>query len=136
MARGEGGRCRSLVRLVSNLPSFPSAPDQAQRPCFGGTRARLNPIATRTAPATINQCGYPIWEFRVLLAHSQLAASRAFEYSAVHSARRLQHEARDHNWRFQIVCPQADLFPADLLNVITTAAGRQARLSKWCNPNG
>jgi hypothetical protein len=40
MAKGEACRRPSLARLASNLPSFPSALDWAQRPCFGGMRAR------------------------------------------------------------------------------------------------
>jgi hypothetical protein len=40
MAKREGWRRSSLARLVSHLPSFPSAHDWAQRPCFGGMRAR------------------------------------------------------------------------------------------------
>src|ERR1700738_4486526 len=35
---GEGWRRRSLARLVSHLPSLPSAHDRAHRPCFGGMR--------------------------------------------------------------------------------------------------
>jgi hypothetical protein len=37
MAKGEGRLRPGLARLVSNLTSFPSAP---QRHCFGGMRAR------------------------------------------------------------------------------------------------
>jgi len=40
MAKGEGWRRSILARIVPHLPSFASARHWAQRPCFGGMRAR------------------------------------------------------------------------------------------------
>jgi hypothetical protein len=49
-------------RVISPSPSFLLAIDRAQPLLFWRNAKPINPSTTKTAPATINQCGYSIAE--------------------------------------------------------------------------
>ena len=94
MAKGEARRRPGLgcLVLVANLPSFPSVLvsgfDRAQRPRFGGIRARIiqSPPGWRLLPSSNVDIPFGYSQFSQLRSRS----SRSFEYLALHFARRLR----------------------------------------------